>query len=56
MFIRFRSDVSISGRGFSTNYRSVEGGNYIFKTFHPYRPVWYVPDQGMEYTIQDNWG
>jgi len=19
--------------------------------FHPYRPVWYVPDQGMDYTI-----
>jgi len=19
--------------------------------FHPYRPVWYVPDQGMDYTM-----
>jgi len=24
-----------------------------FKPFHPYRPVWYVPDQGMDYTILD---
>jgi len=21
--------------------------------FHPYRSVWYVPDQGMDYTILD---
>jgi len=21
--------------------------------FHPYRPVWYVPVQGMDYTILD---
>jgi len=26
---------------------------YLMSTepFHPYRPVWYVPDQGMDYTI-----
>jgi len=21
--------------------------------FHPYRPVWYVPDEGMDFTILD---
>jgi len=25
----------------------------IDEPFHPYRPVWYVPDQGMDYTIAD---
>jgi len=24
------------------------------KPFQPYRPVWYVPDQGMDYTILNN--
>jgi len=24
---------------------------YIPTTFHPYRPVWYVPDQGLGYII-----
>jgi len=22
-------------------------------TLHPYRPVWYVPNQGLDYTILD---
>jgi len=32
-------------------------GKYVLLTitlqFHPYRPVWYIPDQGMDYTILD---
>jgi len=26
---------------------------YIKRLFHPYRPVWYVPDQSLDYTILD---
>jgi len=25
----------------------------LLQLFHPYRPVWYVPDQGLDYTILD---
>jgi len=25
-----------------------------YKPFHPNRPVWYVPDQGIDYTILDS--
>jgi len=35
-------------------YTAILNETISMKTFHPYRPaVWYVPDQGMGYTILD---
>jgi len=41
----------------SVQYISV---HYIYtdgvEPFYPYRPVWYVTDHSMDYTIPDTWG